>query len=577
MNQSFTTSVAIAHKKISLKKCDESLLRVLQENLTVNPVTARVLAARNFKPGALLETFLEPTLKKGLPHVEQLKNATAGAALCANAMKDGEKIAIACDFDVDGLSGGALALTFFKELGIDAKVFVPDRFADGYGLNQKMIELMKAEGRTLLLTIDYGTTNIKEIEFARKLSIKTIVIDHHHVSESFAQPDVFINPNQPGCGFADRIMCAAGLVWYFLLALKKAIPEAENIDLREYLDLACLGTICDMVPLVGVNRVIAKKGLEVLTTSKRAGLVALKNVAGIKGKVNCHDVGFGIGPRINAAGRMVHGDVVIELLTTFDTDKAEKLASRLNRLNSDRQDAEAIVKESAVKIIQKRGVLEAGLVIFNKDFHTGVVGIVAQRLVEMFYRPAVVLGVDTDGMYKGSIRGIKGFNVVEALHAVGDTMIKFGGHSGAGGLSVTPEKLPEFVDRFKRECEVRLQHIETVPFVEADAEVILDELDFSVCDELQNFAPFGMGNPTPVLFARELKVIELNVIKKTHLKAIFSDGKRHVTGMMWRQASHPALVPGGVVNLAFKLDKSTFNGRTDLQATIQAVEVADVR
>jgi single-stranded-DNA-specific exonuclease len=574
MNAVVSRLVATAHKKIKVRSIDPTTLHSIEAKLTVHPVTARVLAARNFRPGATLDVFLQPTLKQGLPNAEQLVGLREAAALTAAVFERKEKIALACDFDVDGLSGGAQAYHFLKRIGAAVSIFVPDRFKEGYGLNEAMIRRMHEEGNTLLITIDYGTTNIKEIDLARSLGMQTIVIDHHHVAASHATPDVFINPNQPSCGFADKILCAAGLVWYFLNGLKKAIPEAATIDLKEYLDLACLGTICDMVPLTGVNRVIAKKGLEVLTTTKRLGLISLKNVAGIKSTVNCHDVGFGIGPRINAAGRMVHGEVVIDLLTTDQTDRAEKLAGKLNRLNSDRQDTELLVKDQAIKMIQKRGVLEAGLVVFHKDFHTGVVGIVAQRLVENFYRPAVVMGVDSDGLYKGSVRGIKGFNVVEALHAIAPTMVKFGGHSGAGGLSVLPEKLPEFVEQFKAECERRLQELEVIPYIEADTEVILDELDFSLIDELQGFAPFGMGNPTPVLLAKHLRVLEVAVIKQAHTKAVFSDGTRHMTGMFWRNTGHPALVTGAEVNVAFKLDKSTFNGRTDLQATIQAIETA---
>ena len=264
---SVTGLVTTVHKKIKVKSIDDARLKEIISKLTVHPITSRVLAARNFLPGYELDVFMQPTLKNGLPHADKLKGLAEASKLTAKAVENGEKIAIACDFDVDGLSGGAQAFHFIQRLGVDVKIFVPDRFVDGYGLNEKMIRQMKEEGRTLLITIDYGTTNIKEIALAQSLGIKTIVIDHHHVSDSHSEPDVFINPNQPGCGFADKILCAAGLTWYFLTGLKKEIPKASDIDLKEYLDLACLGTICDMVPLIGANRVIAKRGLEVLTNT----------------------------------------------------------------------------------------------------------------------------------------------------------------------------------------------------------------------------------------------------------------------------------------------------------------------
>ena len=440
--------VGVVHKRIKLKTCDLSVAKKIEEFVAVQPVTARVLAARNYLPDKKLQNYIDPTLSKGLSDPKDLVGFDKAVKVISQAILDNQAVAIACDFDVDGLSGGAQAVHFFKSIGVKAKVYVPDRFKDGYGLNENIVKQACKEGFGVLITIDYGTTNVKEIELAKSLGLKTIVIDHHHVGETRSMPDAFINPNQPGCNFADKILSAAGLVWYLIVGLKKALPSAQHIDPKSYLDLACLGTICDMVPLVGVNRVIAKRGLEVLSVTERLGLIALKNVAGIKGVVNCHDVGFGIGPRINAAGRMLDGSVVIELLTTGDTDLSQKLAAKLNRLNSDRQDTESIVKDKAIKVIQSRGILEPGLIVWDKDFHTGVVGIVAQRLVETFYRPAVVLGVDSDGLYKGSVRGIKGFHVAESLQAVGDCLVKYGGHSGAGGLSVTAEKLPEFVERY---------------------------------------------------------------------------------------------------------------------------------
>lgn len=571
-------TVGVVHKRIKTKNItDPNLTAQIQEFLGVQEVTSRVLAARGFKPNKTLKDYIDPTLSKGLPDPKLLKGLDEATELVSKIVQAGGKIAVACDFDVDGLSGGAQVYDFFITIGVSCQIFVPDRFKDGYGLNENIVRKAHSEGCNLLITVDYGTTNIKEISVAKELGLKTIVIDHHHVAEKRSQPDVFINPNQEGCGFADKILCASGLAWYLLVALRKVLPEAAKLDIKEYLDLACLGTICDMVPLQGANRVIAKRGLEILTNTKRIGLEALKNVAGIKGNVNCHDVGFAIGPRINAAGRMLHGEVVIDLLTTKDTDKASKLSGKLNRLNNDRQDTEMLVKEKAVKLVKSRGILESGIIVWDSSFHTGVVGIVAQRLVEIFYRPSVVMGVDSDGLYKGSVRGIKGFNVAEALHAVGDCLVKFGGHSGAGGLSLMPEKLQEFVDRFKEECRGRLLNIETEPFVDADAEITFDDLNLDLCDELQGFAPFGLGNPTPILLVKDVKVLEIVTLKKAHLKIIFTDGKRHFTGMFWRVTSHPALRSGATVNVAFKLDKNSFNGRVDLQGTIQAVESVTLR
>jgi single-stranded-DNA-specific exonuclease len=383
---------------------------------------------------------------------------------------------------------------------------------------------------------------------------------------------VFINPHQKGCGFAGKIACAAGLAWYLVLGLKKELGD-ESVDAKRYLDLACLGTICDMVPLVGLNRVIAKRGLELLSETKRPGLRALRNVIGIKGSVACSDVSFGIGPRLNAAGRIVHGELVVELLTTQDNTKADKLARQLNQLNIERQEIENSVKSEAIAQVENQGGPGWGLVVWNEEFHTGVIGIVAQRLVENFYRPAAVMGMDNEGIFKGSVRGIKGFSVIETLAACQKYLIKFGGHEGAGGFSVLAENLESFKEAFISECQSRLKDLETVPYVDADTESDLTEINLDIVRELNSLAPFGVGNPNPTVVLRNLRVVEVKQLKAAHLKAIFSDGKRFITGLMWRHTEHPALYPNAKVDIAFRPDINSYGGSSELQATLQAVEL----
>jgi single-stranded-DNA-specific exonuclease len=329
-----------------------------------------------------------------------------------------------------------------------------------------------------------------------------------------------------------------------------------------------------MVPLVGLNRVIAKKGLELLSETRRPGLRALRNVIGIKGNVGCSDVSFGIGPRLNAAGRIVHGELVVDLLTTKDSNKADKLARQLNDLNAERQNVEQAVKQEAISLVEKSGGPDWGLVVWNPEFHTGVIGIVAQRLVEHFYRPSAVMGMDTPGVFKGSVRGIKGFSVIETLAACRDHLMKFGGHEGAGGFSVKEENLETFKKKFVAECKKRLEKLEVVPFVDADTETNLNEITVDLVNELSSLAPFGMGNPAPTVLLKNLRVVEVKQLKGLHLKALFSDGKRFISGVMWRQPSHPSLKPNNQVDIVCRPEVSTFNGTIELQANLQAVQNA---
>lgn len=567
-----TTDVKLAYKLIKLRTQHQDHASAIEKKFKVSPVASRVLAARGFKPDEILRHYLSPTLKEGLPEPGKLKGLKEACALVKEIAENGGRVAICSDFDVDGLSGGAQLCHFLNAARIHAKVFVPDRFEDGYGLNEKMVQTIAEQGYKLLITIDYGTTNTKELALAKKLGLATIVVDHHHVGDHKPPSDVFINPNQRGCGFADRILCASGLTWYFIMGLRQKIPTAKEIDVRGYLDLACLGTICDMVPLIGANRVIAKRGLEILAQSQRPGILALKNTIGIKDSVSCFDVSFGIGPRLNAAGRMVHGDVVIDLLTTPDLSAAQRIAKELNALNLKRQDTEQAVKAMAMEEIQERGSIPSALVVWDESFHTGVIGIVAQRLVESFYRPAVVLGADKEGIFKGSVRGVKGFSVVEALAAVSEHLIKYGGHEGAGGLSVAAENLEAFAEAFTQECEARLEHLAKSPVAEADTEATLEEISLELVQELKAFAPFGVGNPGPLLLLKGVTITDVKVLKDTHLKIIMSDGKRLLTGMLWRQPEHPAIAKGNKVNVVCRPDINNFQGVTSLQATIEAVE-----
>jgi len=570
-NESGTTGRA--HKKIRVKQQNQPIALKIERSSSVSPVVARVLAARGFEPGPTLDNYLSPTLRQGLPDPTTLKNAEKAAKLLIDCHRAGKAIAICCDFDVDGLSGGSVVYDLFLHAGVSARVFVPDRFLDGYGLSEKTVREIAAQGFGCLLTIDFGTTNIKELTVAHELGLKTVVVDHHHISSDPPPADVFVNPHQEGCGFAGKIACAAGLAWYLVLALKKELDDT-TIDAKRYLDLACLGTICDMVPLVGLNRVIAKRGLELLSDTKRPGLRALRNVVGIKGNIGCGDVSFLIGPRLNAAGRIVHGELVVELLTTNDTNKADKLARQLNQLNLERQEIEAAVKAEAIAVIEKSGGPGWGMAVSNPEFHTGVIGIVAQRLVEHFYRPAAVMGMDTPGIFKGSVRGIRGFSVVEALGAVSSNLLKFGGHEGAGGFSIAEDKLASFKDAWREECEKRLRGLETTPFVDADTEALLPEITLPLVGELNKLAPFGVGNPSPTVVVRNLRVVEVKDIKGLHLRTVFSDGKRFLGGVMWRQTSHPALYPNAQVDIAFRPDINTYGGNPELQATLQAVELS---
>ncbi len=565
----------IFHKRIKLLPQNLEVAEEIQKLYGVSPVIAKILAARGYRCDQVLTDYLNPTLQNSLPNPELIKNINQAGELICEVIKQNQSIAICCDFDVDGLTGASQVKSFLDQLNVTSEVYVPDRFKEGYGLNQKMIQDAKASGHSLIICIDYGTSNIQELELARSLGLKTIVVDHHHASQN-PPADVFVNPEQVGCGFAGKILCSAGLCWYLLIILKKLLlpiirPNVQEIDLREYLDLASLGTICDMVPLTGVNRLIAQKGLEQLSNSKRVGIQALKKVIGIKGPVQGHHVGFGFGPRINAAGRMMSGQMIIKLLTTTQEAEAQKIATRLDKLNQDRQTVEAKIKEQAKQLINRNEAIPFGLTVWGDNYHTGVIGIVAQRLSESFYRPAIVMGKD-QGIFKGSVRGIPGFSVIGALTELSSFFNKFGGHTGAGGFALKENNPEELSTAFNEICKKLLENVELIPSVKADALVKFDELDLKLCEELKSLAPFGMANPGAQLMLKNIRVRDVTLLKNNHLKISFTDGKKYLTGFLWQTARHPALFPGAEVDLVCKPEVNEFNGNLSVQLNIQACQ-----
>lgn len=561
------------HKRIKLREGEDECARAIEAHYGMSPIVSGILAARGYRVGPALDSFLHPTLKSGLPFPNQLKGLEAACGLLNDTIRARVPIAVACDFDVDGLSGGSQLYALLRNVGNDVHLFVPDRFKDGYGLNLSMVDEAHRRGCGLLVTIDFGTKNAKELQYAASLGMRSIVIDHHHVGASDVPVDIFINPQQSDCGFANRLLSASGLVWYLIAGMKKYIEDLHSFDPRDYLDLACLGTICDMVPLQGANRVLAKKGLDHLAKTPRKGLKKLLELVGSKGTPGTYEVAFGIGPRVNAAGRMLHGGIVVELFTTDDSLRAAELAHKLNDLNARRQKEERGVLKNAMERVSRAEELSEGISVWSPDFHTGVLGIVAQRLVEQFHRPSAVMGMDEPGVYKGSVRGVPGMSVISVLEQISDILLKYGGHEGAAGFAVPEEMVQEFQSRFAAACASAIDPQSACPLVTADTEVQLDGLTYQLLKELELFSPCGVGNKRPVLLTRKLVVERVQTLKDAHLRVTFSDGKRSLEGLFWKCVQHPAIYPRAVVNIAYKPELNTFSGTTKIQAQLEAVEL----
>ena len=505
------------------------------------------------------EAAPDPFTMKGLPQaVERVVQAILGQ----------EAVTLYGDYDVDGVSSTALLTTFLRQVGLEVRTYIPHRLEEGYGLNRAAIERLAAEGTKLLITLDCGITSHAEIERANELGVNVVVVDHHHVPEVMPNAVAVLNPLQPGCEYPTKWLCAGGVTFNLCMGLRKTLRDRgffagkQEPNLKQLLDL--VATVADVVPLTGANRILVTHGLKELTAGRRPGVRALKDVAEVGGmEITAGTVGFRLGPRINAAGRLDDASVGLQCLLAPTYEAALPLARALDSANAERQQIERNMLNGAIEQAEAavaRGV--KGLVLSSPDWHPGVVGIVASRIVERFHRPTILIGVH-DGMGKGSARSIEGFHLHDAIKSVSGCLARFGGHKAAAGLSIDPARLAEFTLAFESVAGTLLDDAALVPRCRIDAVVTAKDLDEKAVEALQKLAPFGMGNPEPVLAMRGQSASPRVLQNKTegepgHLKLTLESAPAFdVIG--FRFADKVGLTEGPV-DLAFKINIDEYRG-----------------
>lgn len=492
-----------------MPRASEEEARVLAVELGLHPIAAKVLVARGLNAPGLASAFLSDKLAD-LPDPATMKGMPATVERVHRAVRRGEKITLWGDYDVDGVCSTALLSLFLKSLGTTVATYIPHRLEEGYGLNVSAIERIAQDGTKLLVTLDCGITSHAEIAKANALGLEVVVVDHHTVPETMPPALAVLNPHQPGCTYPTRHLCAAGVTFNLCMGLRKALREEgffanrTEPNLREYLDLVALATVADVVPLTGANRILVKHGLKELTAAKRPGVRALKEVAGMTpdSPVTAGQVGFRLGPRINAAGRLDDASVGLRLLCCTEMESARALAKELDAANAERQAIEQDILNQALAMAEARKHAR-GLVLYGEGWHPGVVGIVASRVVEKYHRPTAVIGVK-EGVGKGSARSIEAFHLYDALKHCADHLSRFGGHKHAAGLTVDATRLPAFTEAFEKFAGDRLTDDDLVARCRVDAIVGANELSEQAVEAIQALAPFGNGNPEPVLGLRNV-------------------------------------------------------------------------
>ncbi len=549
----------------------ERLAADFVSNFAISPTVARVLIRRGLRDAGQIDAYLNPGLS-ALHPCESLLGLKAGVARIQTAISKKEKILLYGDYDVDGTSAIVILKTVLDLLGASVAAFVPHRILDGYGMKEDRIREAATEGVTLIISVDTGIRAGDVVTLASSLGLDTIVTDHHLPEAEIPPAAAVLNPNQPGCEYPNKHLCGAGVAFKLAQGLleQSTMPVARQQRLVEsLLKIAALATVADIVPLEGENRAIVKLGLAGMADVKNPGLRALLDVSGIKPGTapTARQVGFQIGPRINAAGRMSSASEVLDLFFTQDEATARRIAATLDELNRERQDTEQEMREAIFKSIEDDPAWEhrLGLVLFGEEWHLGVAGIVAGRIAEKHRKPTFVLTQqDKDGelVAKGSGRSIPGFHLLDALESMAHLFEQFGGHAQAAGVTLKRAQVPAFIDAFAAYAATQLDDEKRRSVINIDAELTVPDVGISLYDEVQRMAPFGYHNAPPVFALRGLEVASPPfAMKGKHLKLTVRQSGRLLNLKGWSVPQEWfALKAGDRVDAAFHLEHDSYDG-----------------
>lgn len=556
-----------------LRPCPEAAADLLVRELGLAPLIARLLASRGIETAERACAFLAPQLGTHLRSPMLFREMPKAAERVITALGRGERIGIYGDYDVDGMSGSALLVRFFRDLGHPSELFIPRRMVDGYGLTEPGIQRLAAAGVTLMITVDCGSVSHREIARAQELGIDTIVCDHHQVSGTPLPAHAVINPIEADAGFPFTGLCGAGVAFYLALGVRMRLREAgrrDLPDLRRSLDLVTLGTIADVVPLVEENRAMVKAGLREILQSAMPGIVALKQISRVDA-VSSSTVGFRLAPRLNAAGRLSDATRAVELLTTDDAERAAQIARELDDENRARRQIESEMLDQALHRVERESERSSrrSIVLADEDWHPGVVGIVAARLVDRFHRPSVVIALDpATGVGRGSGRSIAGLNLHEAFRRTSAHLETFGGHRMAAGLSVRAECVDAFAAAFDDAVAALTRDQDFVPESHVDAEVELAAIDAALMDALEPIAPHGAGNPEPVFLVRGAHVAGCRIVGEHHLKLFLRQPGGALPAIGFGLAG-AEIEQGSIIDLLVTPERSQWQGRTAIELRIR--------
>ena len=573
------------------RPADLRIVRAHQQKLGLGEYLARALASRGVAE-ADGESYLTPTLKGLFPDPSTFADMDKAAEILIDAIARGRPCAVFADYDVDGATSSALLVRYFRALGCELPIYVPDRLVEGYGPSPIAFRRLKDQGAELVVTVDCGAAAHDALTAAAQIGLDVVVIDHHLMRGTPPPAAALVNPNRPDCGSGQGNLAAAGVTFVLLAALNRRARAVglfethEEPDIRKWLDLAALGAICDVTPLVGFNRALASQGLKVMSAWGNPGLKALLEVAGGKGPAGVFHAGFVLGPRINAGGRVGRSDLGALLLSTDDPVLARELAQELDALNVTRKQVEQDTLEEAVRWIEQRSNLDPDapvLVVAGQGWHPGVVGIVASRLRERYRKPVVVIGLDeAANIGKGSGRSQLGVNLGAAIQSAFDAglLLAGGGHAMAAGLTIRPDVIPEFRAFLSEQLAVESAAAFAADALDIDALVSPSGADRALWTEFQRLTPFGPGNPEPMFAMASVRVERAMAVKGGHVRCTLIDSNgTKLRAVAWRSGDtdlgRRLLAGDGALHVAGRLKPDDWSGREGVELEIE--DAADPR
>ena len=519
--------LSVSSKSWILKKYNQDDVMFFKDNFSLDEITSRLLSIRNIKKDEV-NSFLNPSIKNFLPNPYVLNDMKKSSKRVSEVILNDLKIGIFGDYDVDGASATALLGNYFTTLGLDYITYIPDRKKEGYGPSIDAFKYFIENKIKLIFTVDCGTLSFKAMEYAKNNNIDVIVLDHHQSEINLPNAHSIVNPNRLDDKSDLKYLCAAGVTFMFLVALNKELrtnnwfqnKDIEEPNLIEYLDLVTLGTICDVVPLIGLNRAMVTQGLKILKSKKNLGLKTLLNICGIETHPNIYHIGYMLGPRINAGGRVGKSSHGANLLLNSNPKEVFKIATELEQFNKERQYLEKDVLDKIQKEI-KINIAEPVIVISGKNWHEGVIGIVAARIKDKFNKPAIIISVEND-IGKASARSIVGFDIGSAIISATqeNILIKGGGHKMAGGFTIKVDQIEKFKKFIFKKFEKLNQNLIKHKMLYFDSVIAPTAINLEFYNKVNALAPFGSGNPEPKFVIEKLKTVNNKVIKEKHIKSI---------------------------------------------------------